>query len=259
MAEDEVVIKLRNIRKTYGKGSAATSVLRGISFDVKAGEFIALVGQSGSGKSTLLNIIGGLDAADSGDVHVLGHHYNKISERRLAKLRNADIGFVFQHFNLLDHLTCAGNVTLPAVFSPEVTNAQERGEECLERVGLKEYCHRTPAELSGGQKQRVAIARALFNKPRLMLCDEPTGNLDTSTGREVIDFFRQINDEDGVSLMIVTHERRVSSVASRVLTISDGDLVEGGDVDDVGATVPVKAEHGDDAPAVAATGAVEST
>lgn len=242
MAED-VVIKLRNIKKSYGSGAAATSVLRGISFDVKQGEFIALVGQSGSGKSTLLNIIGGLDTEDSGDVWVLGHDYGKISERRLAKLRNADIGFVFQHFNLLDHLTCLGNVILPSVFSPDESNAEERGEECLSRVGLKEFCHRRPSELSGGQKQRVAIARALFNKPKLLLCDEPTGNLDTATGREVIDFFREINDVDGVTLMIVTHERRVSSVAKRVLTIRDGDLVEGGDIiEDIGTEEPAPPE-----------------
>lgn len=231
--EKDVVITLRDIKKSYGSGAARTQVLRGVSFDVRGGEFIALVGQSGSGKSTLLNIIGGLDTADSGDVHVLGHHYNKIGERRLAKLRNADIGFVFQHFNLLDHLTCLGNVILPSVFSPDATGAEERGADCMSRVGLKDYMHRKPSELSGGQKQRVAIARALFNKPKLLLCDEPTGNLDTATGREVIDFFREINEEDNVTLMIVTHERRVSSVAKRVLTIQDGDLVEGGEIVDI--------------------------
>jgi len=227
---EEVVIKIRDVKKTYGSGAARTSVLHGISFDVIKGEFIALVGQSGSGKSTLLNIIGGLDTADSGDISVLGHDYNKIGERDLARLRNADLGFVFQHFNLLDHLTCVGNVALPAVFAVGVDHPQERAEECLTRVGLKEYCHRKPSELSGGQKQRVAIARALFNKPKLLLCDEPTGNLDTATGKEVIDFFKEVNEADGATLMIVTHERRISSVAKRVLTIQDGDLVEGGEI-----------------------------
>ncbi len=240
MAED-VVIKVRDVKKSYGSGAARTQVLRGISFDVQAGEFIALVGQSGSGKSTLLNIIGGLDDADSGDVSVLGQDYGVIGERRMAQLRNRDIGFVFQHFNLLDHLTCLGNVILPSVFGEDENGAEDRGEECLSRVGLKEFCHRKPSELSGGQKQRVAIARALFNKPRLLLCDEPTGNLDTSTGKEVIDFFREINDDDGVTLMIVTHERRVSSVAKRVLTIQDGDLVEGGEIIDIIGTEPAPA------------------
>jgi putative ABC transport system ATP-binding protein len=227
---DDLVIRLRDVCKSYGVGPARNPVLRGVSFDVKRGEFLALVGQSGSGKSTLLNIIGGLDRADSGQVEVLGHDYGKTAERHLARLRNADIGFVFQSFNLLDHLTCLGNVTLPATFSRKPGLDEARGLEALRRVGMSDLARRKPAELSGGQKQRVAIARALFCRPQLLLCDEPTGNLDSKTGHEVIEFFREINQRDGVTLIIVTHEHRVSSAAARILSMRDGLLVEGDEV-----------------------------
>jgi putative ABC transport system ATP-binding protein len=226
----DIVIKLRDLEKSYGSGNARTPVLRGISFDVRAGEFLAIVGQSGSGKSTLLNIIGGLDEADAGDVEVLGMNYGTAHERDLAKLRNEQIGFVFQHFNLLDHLDCVGNVTLPSVFGGSIAEVEERGLHCLERVGLAELARRRPSELSGGQKQRVAIARAMFNEPTLLLCDEPTGNLDTKTGRAVIEFFEKLNSEDGVTLLIVTHETRVSKVAERIIRVQDGQMVEGEEV-----------------------------
>jgi len=227
---NDPIIRLKNVEKTYGEGAARTHVLRGVSFDVKEGQFLAIIGQSGSGKSTLLNIIGGLDKPDSGSVEVLGRDYAKISERELANLRNKEIGFIFQHFNLLDHLTCLGNVTLPSLFDAKQENVEDRGIDCLRRVGLVDLAHRRPSELSGGQKQRVAIARALFNRPKLLLCDEPTGNLDTATGREVINFFRELNERDGVGLMVVTHERRVSIIARRIITIQDGQIVEGDEV-----------------------------
>ncbi len=227
----EPIIKIREVCKTYGTGKARTPVLRGVSFEVAEGELVALVGQSGSGKSTLLNIIGGLDRADSGSVEVLGCDYARTPERRLASLRNSDIGFVFQSFNLLDHLSCLDNVTLPAAFSAGVSHSQSaaRGLETLRRVGMSDLAHRRPSELSGGQKQRVAIARALFCRPRLLLCDEPTGNLDSKTGHSVIEFFRALNRDDGVTLVIVTHERRVSNVAERIIAMRDGVLVEGED------------------------------
>ncbi|MCG8421487.1 MAG: ABC transporter ATP-binding protein [Proteobacteria bacterium] len=229
---DERVIRLGEVNKSYGTGAAKTHVLRGVSFTVERGEFLALVGQSGSGKSTLLNIIGGLDRADSGRVEVLGRDYNRASDSELSQLRNGEIGFVFQSFNLLDHLTCLGNVTLPAMFGSHDNAAADRGMDSLRRVGMHDLAHRMPAELSGGQKQRVAIARALFARPSLLLCDEPTGNLDTTTGREVIEFFRQLNERDGVTLIIVTHEHRVSSVARRIISIRDGQLVDGDSASD---------------------------
>jgi putative ABC transport system ATP-binding protein len=220
------VIRLRDITKSYGEGAAKTQVLRGVSFDVEKGELIALVGQSGSGKSTLLNIIGGLDTPDAGEVEVLGLDTQKANDGRLAAMRNESIGFVFQAFNLLDHLTVLQNVTLPAAFSKKTNGIDERGKEALRRVGLSDFAARKPGELSGGQKQRVAIARALFGQPTLLLCDEPTGNLDSETGKEVIDFFRELNAKDGVTLIIVTHERRISSVAKRVIAMRDGMIVE---------------------------------
>ena len=220
------VIRLRDVTKSYGTGAARTQVLRGVSFDVAAGEFVALVGQSGSGKSTLLNIIGGLDETDAGEVEVLGVDTTRASEPERAKLRNMSMGFVFQSFNLLDHLTCLGNVTVPASFQHGATGIEDRGREALRRVGLSDYAHRKPGELSGGQKQRVAIARALFGSPKLLLCDEPTGSLDSKTGEEIIQFFQELNAKDKVTLVIVTHERRVSSVAKRVIVMRDGMLIE---------------------------------
>ncbi len=216
------VIRLRDVTKTYGAGAGRTQVLRGVSFEMDAGELVALVGQSGSGKSTLLNIIGGLDQPDQGEVEVLGVDTLAASDSSRARLRNQSIGFVFQAFNLLDHLTVLGNVILPAAFSRHGGAVADRGREALRRVGLSDYENRFPAELSGGQKQRVAIARALYGQPKLLLCDEPTGNLDSQTGKEVIDFFRELNAKDGVTMLIVTHERRVSSVAKRVMVMRDG-------------------------------------
>jgi putative ABC transport system ATP-binding protein len=220
------VVRLRDVTKSYGEGAGKAQVLRGVSFDIEKGELIALVGQSGSGKSTLLNIIGGLDQPDAGEVEVLGIDTLRANDATRARMRNQSIGFVFQAFNLLDHLSVLDNVTLPASFGRNTKDITARGREALRRVGLSDYANRRPGELSGGQKQRVAIARALFNSPTLLLCDEPTGNLDSETGREVIDFFRELNAKDGVTLLIVTHERRVSSVAQRVLAMRDGMLVE---------------------------------
>jgi putative ABC transport system ATP-binding protein len=225
------VVRLRDVTKSYGRGTGRTQVLRGVSFDVHKGELIALVGQSGSGKSTLLNIIGGLDQPDEGEVEVLGVDMRSAGDTRRAQLRNRSIGFVFQAFNLLDHLDCLGNVIIPASFTNGLDREEirERGREALRRVGLSDFAHRRPTELSGGQKQRVAIARALFGRPTMLLCDEPTGNLDSQTGREVIDFFRELNSKDQVTLVIVTHERRVSSVAQRVIAMKDGQIVETSD------------------------------
>jgi len=222
------VVRLRDVTKAYGTGAAKAQVLRGVSFDIDKGELIALVGQSGSGKSTLLNIIGGLDKPDAGEVEVMGLDTQKANDATLADLRNRKMGFVFQAFNLLDHLNVLQNVTLPASFSHHAKHdeIEDRGREALRKVGLSDFAHRKPGEMSGGQKQRVAIARALFGSPELLLCDEPTGNLDSDTGREVIDFFRELNAKDGVTLLIVTHERRISSVAKRVIAMRDGMLVE---------------------------------
>jgi putative ABC transport system ATP-binding protein len=220
------VVRLRDVAKAYGTGAAKAHVLRGVSFDIEKGELIALVGQSGSGKSTLLNVIGGLDRPDSGEVEVFGVDTQQANDAQLAHLRNDKMGFVFQAFNLLDHLNVLGNVTLPAAFQKDQRETADRGREVLRKVGLSDFAHRRPGELSGGQKQRVAIARALFGSPELLLCDEPTGSLDSDTGRDVIEFLRELNAKEGVTLLIVTHERRISSVAKRVIAMRDGLLVE---------------------------------
>ena len=228
MSGAQPIIRLVDVQKSYGEGKARQHVLRGVTLDIQKGELVALVGQSGSGKSTLLNIVGGLDRADSGKVVVDGFDYGELDDGRLSRLRNEKIGFIFQSFHLLDHLTVVENVLLPGFFSANGVKAEERALDALGRVAIREYAHRRPTELSGGQKQRVAIARALFARPTILLCDEPTGNLDSDTGREVIEFFQKLNRDDGVTLLIVTHEERVSQAASRVLRIADGRLASHG-------------------------------
>jgi putative ABC transport system ATP-binding protein len=215
------VIRLDAVEKEYG----TQPVLRGISLDVADGELLSLVGRSGSGKSTLLHIIGGLDRRYRGHATVLGQALESLDDRRLARFRNREVGFVFQAFNLLDHLTAVENVKLPAYFADGPSADDERRALlALERVGIGAKASARPSELSGGQKQRVAIARALFHQPKLLLCDEPTGNLDSETGQQIIELFRALN-RDGLTLVIVTHEERVSSVAARVLRLEDGRLV----------------------------------
>lgn len=237
----EPIIRLRGVEKSYGRGRAAAKVLRGVSLEIGQGEFAALMGESGSGKSTLLNIIGALDEPDSGSVEVAGVRYGEARESELARLRNVEIGFVFQAFNLIEHLSCLDNVCLPAAFSRAKSSREvrERGEEVLARVGLADVASRGPGTLSGGQKQRVAIARALFQRPSILLCDEPTGNLDSRTGGEVIEFFRELNENDGVTLVIVTHEHRISSAAARIVSIRDG-VIEGEGAGEDPTTLPTE-------------------
>jgi putative ABC transport system ATP-binding protein len=219
-------LEATGLTKRYRMGELEVAALQGVDLSLRPGELVVLLGPSGSGKSTLLNIIGGLDQPDAGEVEVLGTDTLRADDKKRARMRNESIGFVFQAFNLLDHLDVLHNVTLPAAFSKNSKDAETRAMEALRKVGLSDFAHRRPGELSGGQKQRVAIARALFGSPRILLCDEPTGNLDSETGKEVIDFFRELNAKDGVTLLIVTHERRISSVAKRVIAMRDGMLVE---------------------------------
>jgi len=223
----EPIIRLSGVRKSYGSGRARQEVLRGVALDIQPGELVGLVGQSGSGKSTLLNIIGGLDRPDEGIVSVDGKDTARLDDAALSHLRNERFGFIFQSFHLLDHLTCAENVALPALFGTKHAHGtRARAREVLSRVGLDLLVDRRPGELSGGQKQRVAIARALFNRPEILLCDEPTGNLDSETGRDMIRFFQELNQKDGMTLLIVTHEERVSEACRRVLRIRDGVIVD---------------------------------
>jgi putative ABC transport system ATP-binding protein len=206
-------------------------VLRGVDLVIDVGELVAVEGPSGSGKTTLLNLIGGLDRADQGDVTVDGRDVSTLSERELARMRNEQIGFVFQAFHLLDHLTVGENVALPAWFKPTPDSPQarrDRARTVLDRVGIAEYLDADPTHLSGGQRQRVAIARALYASPVLVLADEPTGNLDTITGAGVLDLFRDLNDE-GTAFLIVTHESDTTARAKRIVNIRDGLIVPAGE------------------------------
>jgi len=223
------VIRIAGLHKSYGRGSTAREVLRGIDLEVAAGELVAVEGVSGCGKTTLLNLVGGLDRGYTGRIAVAGQDLAGLDDRQLAGFRNHTVGFVFQHFYLLDHLSCGENVALPAFFCTDPVlpaEAAARAREALARVGLAERCDDLPTRLSGGQKQRLAIARAIFQRPRLILCDEPTGNLDTATGSQILALFRSLNAEEGITLVIVTHEPRVSVVAHRVIRMEDGKILD---------------------------------
>jgi putative ABC transport system ATP-binding protein len=203
--------------------------LRGINLEIAEGAFVKVVGTSGSGKTTLLNIIGGLDTGYSGTAVVAGLNLRSMSDRELSRFRNETVGFVFQHFHLLDHLDALQNVTLGSFFAQaEEAEPEERAEQVLVRVGLKDKLHSLPGQLSGGQKQRVAIARALFNRPRLILADEPTGNLDTRTSGQIIGLFESLNKEDGITVVAVTHEDHLFRRATAGVRLEDGRMVEAG-------------------------------
>ncbi|MBV71315.1 MAG: macrolide ABC transporter ATP-binding protein [Myxococcales bacterium] len=224
------MIKLTQVSKRYQQATQDEFALREVDLTIDAGEFVAIVGTSGSGKTTLLNIMGGLDRDYSGTVVVDGKNLSQLSDQELARFRNQSVGFVFQHFNLLDHMTAAENVALPNSFAPtkdRKTTPLTQAEEALRVLGLGAKTQEKPNNLSGGQKQRVAIARALFFQPKILLCDEPTGSLDTKTGHQIIETFEQLN-KDGYTIIIITHERRVSDAAKRVIQIEDGCIVDSG-------------------------------
>ncbi len=222
------LITMTNINKYYGSGEGRQQVLHDVTLTIHEGDFISIVGTSGSGKTTLLNIIGGLDRRYDGSCVVDGHRVEKMDDRRLARLRNETLGFVFQSFNLMEHLTSWENVALSSFFKGSNIppgKVYERACEVLTRFGLKDKIHSHPANLSGGQKQRVAIARALYNKPKILLCDEPTGNLDSKTGDDVIELFKELNREDQITLMVITHEERVSKATDRSIHLEDGRII----------------------------------
>jgi putative ABC transport system ATP-binding protein len=221
------MIRLTNVSRQYGRGELATHALRSINLDIPDGAFVKVVGTSGSGKTTLLNIVGGLDTDYTGTAVVAGRNLKDMGDRELSRFRNQTVGFVFQHFHLLEHLDALQNVALAAFFADgDIRRAPERAEEVLVRVGLKDKLRQLPGRLSGGQKQRVAIARALFNRPRLILADEPTGNLDTRTGGQVIALFQSLNEEDGLTVVAVTHEEQLFRRADTSVRLEDGRVVE---------------------------------
>jgi putative ABC transport system ATP-binding protein len=220
------VIRARDIVKQYRDGDGTeVRVLDGLSLDVADGDFVAVVGPSGSGKSTLLHLLGGLDVHYQGDVEVAGVKLSGLKDKALAQFRNQHVGFVFQSFHLIPNLSAVENVLMPSHFGAINPDARKRAEALLDRVGLLAKKDRSPVRLSGGERQRVAIARALFTGPRLLLCDEPTGNLDSATGAGVISLFQELHRE-GLTVLAVTHEERMSSAARRVLRLREGRLVE---------------------------------
>jgi len=234
----EPLIRLEDVTKSYRLGDAHVPVLRGVSLEIARGEFVALMGPSGSGKSTLMNLLGCLDRPTSGRYWLDGEEISRASADRRAVIRGRRLGFVFQNFNLLARTSALQNVLMPldyALDRPSPRQARDRAVQLLTRVGLGQRLDHEPAQMSGGQQQRVAIARALINAPPVLLADEPTGNLDSRTSREVLELFREINAEQGITIILVTHDAGVARHADRAIRVHDGLVVEGAFADTAGA------------------------
>ncbi|HET9217408.1 MAG TPA: ABC transporter ATP-binding protein [Terriglobia bacterium] len=222
MPASEALIRTENLWKTYVMGGIELHALHGVTFDIRKNEYVAIMGPSGSGKSTLMNLIGCLDTPTRGQYWLNGNLVSELDDDRLAYIRNKEIGFVFQTFNLLARATALHNVELPLIYSGVSKRERtERAKKALEMVELTDRMHHRPNELSGGQRQRVAIARALVNTPSLILADEPTGNLDSATGEEILRLFERLHAE-GNTIILVTHDRDVASYAHRIISIRDG-------------------------------------
>lgn len=224
------MIELRDITKVYHLGEIDLPVLKGISLKIEDGEFVSLTGASGSGKSTLMNILGCLDHPSGGEYLLDGKNIAGLNPDERARLRNARIGFVFQNFNLLPRTSALENVMMPAYYRhPAQSNGviRERALKLIRLVGLEDRMHHTPAQLSGGQQQRVAIARSLINNPGILLADEPTGNLDSTTSVEVMNMFRNLNRQQGITVIIVTHDPKTAAFTDRAINMSDGLIMEG--------------------------------
>lgn len=223
---NKYLIEARGLKKTYKMGKAEVTALSGVDLAVVPGEFVAIMGVSGSGKSTLLYVLGGLDRPSEGYIKIDGIDLATLKDSQLADIRSKKIGFVFQFFNLLARLSALRNVRLPAeIVGASVKEAEKQALEMLELVGLEGRATHRPTEMSGGEQQRVAIARALINKPRIILADEPTGNLDTKTGLEILQLLKRINKENGQALVVVSHDLRVGEMADRTIHLQDGHIV----------------------------------
>lgn len=221
------IIRLDEVWKIYNLGKIDITVLRGIHFHVNEGDFLAIMGPSGSGKSTTMNMIGCLDVPTKGRIYLKDHDISKLRESDLAQIRGKTIGFVFQQFNLIPTMTALENVMLPMIF--QGTNEFERVErafELLDKVGLKERANHKPTELSGGEQQRVAIARALANDPEIILADEPTGNLDTKTGMDILSMLRELHEKENKTIVMITHDKNVAKNANRKIYLKDGMIVK---------------------------------
>lgn len=224
-AKPKAVIDLRDIRKSYQMGSIKLEVLKGITLSIVEGEFLSIMGPSGSGKSTLMNILGALDSPSSGQYFLDGMDVSKLNEDVLARIRNKKIGFVFQSFNLLKRTTAQRQVELPLIYDSKGGDRSARAKAALEAVGLGQRLHHLPSELSGGQQQRVAIARALVNNPAVILADEPTGNLDSRSGTEVMQIFQRLNREQRITTVFVTHDPWIARHTNRVIMLRDGRII----------------------------------
>ncbi len=220
----KVVIDVRDIAKMYKMGDIEVHALRGVSLKIYEGEFVSIMGPSGSGKSTLMNILGALDQPTSGEYYLDGVNVSKLSEADLARIRNKKIGFVFQSFNLLKRTTALRQVELPLIYAG-ASNRTKKAKAALESVGLGQRLDHLPSELSGGQQQRVAIARALVNEPAMILADEPTGNLDSRSGTEVMQIFQRLNREQGITVVFVTHDSWIARHTNRVIILRDGVVI----------------------------------
>lgn len=222
------LLELRGISKVYDLGEIKVEALKDVSLSIKEGEYVALVGQSGSGKSTLMNTVGCLDTPTSGSYRLADQEVADLNRDARARIRNERIGFVFQNFNLLPRTSAIENVELPLLYASEISARQRRRRavEMLELVGLGDRMDHHPGQLSGGQQQRVAIARALVNEPSILMADEPTGNLDSRTSRDVIKLFRKLNEQSGITLILVTHDQDIAANAKRIIVLRDGEIVE---------------------------------
>ena len=215
------MIKLVEVKKIYKMGTVDVTALNGVSLKIDQGEFIAIIGASGSGKSTMMNILGCLDVPTSGQSIIDDQNVEEMSGDQLAEIRNNKIGFVFQTFNLLSRQTALSNVLLPLIYSNE-KDRKSKSQAALEKVGLGDRIHHKPTQLSGGQQQRVAIARALVNNPDILLADEPTGNLDSTATEEIISIFKDLNENEGITVIMVTHEEEIADQAQRIISMKDG-------------------------------------
>jgi putative ABC transport system ATP-binding protein len=223
----DCVIEAKNLKKIYHMGEVEVQALAGVSFVINQGEIVSIMGPSGSGKTTLMNILGCLDRPSSGAYILDGEPVMDLNDDQLARIRNRKVGFVFQSFNLLPRQTALGNVELPLRYAGVSQNRKQRAREALISVGLAERVNHRPMELSGGQQQRVAIARALVNDPAIIMADEPTGNLDSKSGKEIMNLILALNQELGTTIIIVTHDQGVANQTHRILRLRDGLLVEG--------------------------------
>ena len=221
----EYIVETKNLTKTYMSGGRPLDVLKGVDLRVEPGEFMAIMGPSGSGKSTLLNMIGALDRPTSGDVFINGVNINTLNDNQVADLRNREVGFIFQFFNLIPRMDAQGNIELPMAIAGKSRNERhKRAKKLLELVGLADRADHKPSQLSGGEQQRVAIARALANEPNILLADELTGNLDSKTGEEIMHLLRSLNEEEGKTFILITHDPTVGQRTDRLISLKDGKI-----------------------------------